>query len=96
MGFRFYSNMVSQASRSLATGMFVIALMLVGFGVLILAMPEVFALLAAGVFFLAGVGCAWTALKIYVGQARMNRMMNQQPDDGRRNVRIHHDDEFGM
>ncbi len=94
MGFGFYSNMVSQASRGVAKGMFITGLLLVGFGVLILAMPAVFALLAAMAFFIAGVGCAWTAVRIYLAQRHIDRMM-QEPDDGRINVRIHHDDDLG-
>jgi inner membrane protein involved in colicin E2 resistance len=89
MAFRFYSNAVSQATRGIATGMLVVGLLLVGFGMLILAMPEVFAFLAACIFFIAGSGCALTAIKIYFAQRAMDRT---QPPDGpvyRSNVRIH-------
>lgn len=94
MSFRFYSNAVSQATRGIATGMLVVGLLLVGFGMLILAMPEVFAFLAACVFFIAGSGCALTAIKIYFAQRAMDR---SNPTDGtvyRSNVRIHTRDDF--
>ena len=93
--FRFYTNAVSQASRSIAAGTFMFGLLLIGFGVLILALPEVFALLAAFVFFVAGSGCALTALKIYLAQRQISKLGRDDSDDYRKNVRIHgeeHDD----
>ncbi len=89
MVFRFYNSAVSQASRSLAYTILVIGLMLMGFGVVIIAMPEVFAFLAAAVFFMLGLGCAMTALKIYLAQRRMCRPESPRPDECRDNVRIH-------
>ena len=89
MVFRYYSSAVSQASRSLAYSILVIGLMLMGFGVIIAAMPEVFAYLAAAVFFVLGLGCAFTALKIYLAQRRMCRPESSATDVYRDNVRIH-------
>ncbi len=94
MSFRFYSSAVSQATRGIATGMLVIGLLLVGFGMLILAMPEVFAFLAAGIFFIAGSGCALTAIKIYFAQRTMNRQNPSETTAYRSNVRIHTRDGF--
>jgi len=91
--FRYYSNMVSQASRTVATGTFMFGLVLIGFGVLILALPEVFAMLAAIIFFLAGAGCATTALKIYLAQRHIDKMSNKQGQDVyRENVRVRIED----
>lgn len=87
MVFRFYNSAVSQASRSLAYSILVIGLMLMGFGVIIAAMPEVFAYLAAAVFFVLGLGCALTALKIYLAHRRLSRAA--PPQVYRDNVRIH-------
>jgi hypothetical protein len=89
MPFRFYNSAVSQATRGIATGIFVVGLLLVGFGMLILKMPEIFALLAAGIFFLAGSGCALTAIKIYFAQRAMDRNNPSQGAAYRDNVRIH-------
>ncbi len=94
MSFRFYSNAVSQATRGIATGMLVIGLLLVGFGMLILAMPEVFAFLAACIFFIAGSGCALTAIKIYFAQRAMDRTHPPSGEPYRSNVRIHTRDGF--
>jgi len=58
--FDFYTNAVSQATRKAAMGIFVVGLLLIGFGILILALPELFAMLAALIFFIAGLGCAGT------------------------------------
>ena len=89
MVFRYYSNAVSQATKGIATGILVVGLLLVGFGVLILAMPEVFALLAACIFFFAGSGCAITAFKIYLAQRTMDRVDGPEGTVYRSNVRIH-------
>lgn len=94
MAFRFYSSAVSQATRGIAAGMLVVGLLLVGFGMLILAMPDVFALLAAGLFFIAGAGCALTAVKIYLAQRAMDRSTPPDSTVYRENVRIHTRDGF--
>jgi hypothetical protein len=89
MPFRFYTNILSQASRSVASGIMVVGLLLIGFGVIIVALPEFFAYLAALVFFIAGVGCAATALRIYWAQRRIDRFQADDLDVYRKNVRIH-------
>jgi hypothetical protein len=96
MPFRFYTNMVSQASRTVATSILVVGLLLIGFGMLIIALPELFALLAATVFFVAGVGCAITALKILWAQHRIDRSSHDEVDVYRDNVRIHHSDPYDL
>ena len=50
---------------------------------------EIFAMLAAIVFFILGLSCGGTALKIFLAQRKMDKMMNEKPDDGRENVLIH-------
>jgi len=89
MVFRVYSNAVSQATRGIATGIFIVGLLLVGFGVLILAVPQIFVLLAAGIFFVAGAGCTLTAIKIYFAQRAMDRGTPSNSTVYRSNVRIH-------
>ncbi|MCU0916101.1 MAG: hypothetical protein MUC88_16285 [Planctomycetes bacterium] len=95
MPFRFHTTILSRASRSLASGLFVVGLLLIGFGVIIVALPEVFAYLAAMVFFVAGLGCAVTAAKIFLAQRRMNRH-DDDLDVYRENVRIHNDRHQGF
>jgi hypothetical protein len=89
MPFHFYTNVLSQASRSVASGIMVVGLLLIGFGVVIVALPQVFAYLAAGVFFVAGLGCAATAIKILWAQRRIDRRHADDLDVYRKNVRIH-------
>lgn len=92
MPFRLYTNMLSQASRTAAASILVVGLLLIGFGTLIMALPELFAFLAAAVFFLAGVACALTALKIFWAQRRFEKRMSQDSDAYRENVIIHRDE----
>ncbi len=95
MPLRFYTNILSQASRSVASGIMVVGLLLVGFGVLIVALPQVFAYLVAMVFFVAGAGCAATALKILWAQRRIDRFhADDDLDVYRKNVRIHTGERF--
>ncbi len=87
MVFRYYSNALSQASRAVASGILVVGMLLIGFGVLIAALPELFAYLAAALFFIAGVGCGLTALKIFWTQRQVDK--TEEPGSMRQNVRVH-------
>jgi len=84
--------MLSHASRTVAASVLVVGLLLIGFGMLIMALPELFAFLAAAVFFLAGVGCAVVAIKIFWAQRRLEKRMSKDSDAYRENVVIHRDD----
>jgi len=92
MPFRFYSNMLSQTSRTLAASVLMVGLLLIGFGMLIMAMPALFAFLAAAVFFIAGVGCALTALKILWAQHQLDKRISHDDNAYRENVVIHRDE----
>jgi len=89
MSFRFYTNAISQASKNIATGIFIVGLLLIGFGILILALPELFAMLAALFFFIAGIGCAATAVKIFLAQKKLDKTAPDDCRSYRENVRIH-------
>jgi len=86
---RFYSSAVSQASRTVASAIMVVGFLLIGFGVLIFALPKLFAFLAAAMFFLAGIGCFTTAVKIFWVQQRIDRATGGETQVYRQNVRIH-------
>jgi hypothetical protein len=92
MVFRYYSNALSQASRAVASTILVVGMLLIGFGVLIAALPELFAYLAAAVFFIAGVGCSVTALKMFWAQHQIDRA--DDPGPARHNVRVRRDEFF--
>ena len=94
--FGFYTNAISQASKNVATGIFIVGLLLAGFGVIILALPEVFAFLAAAIFFIAGVGCGITAVKIFLAQRHFDKMNRDSSDGYRKNVQIHIDEHYDI
>jgi hypothetical protein len=71
-----------------AAGIFTTGLLLIGFGVLIAAFPQVFAYIAAAVFFTIGFGCFATAAKIFLAHRRVSRLMQNDSPDGRKNVHI--------
>jgi hypothetical protein len=95
MSFQFYSNMISQASRRLAGGIFVIGLALISFGLLIYAAPKFFATIAAVFFFVIGFGTCGTAVKIFFAQCHIDKEIKNESAEYRENVRIrieeHHD-----
>ena len=91
MVFRFYSNTISRASKSIAAGIFTIGMVLVGFGFLIYLLPDLFATLAAIFFWTIGVGCGITAIKIFLATRNQKDNINP-PDEYRDNVRIRIED----
>jgi hypothetical protein len=95
MVFRFYNNVISQASRNFAAGLFITGLLLIGFGFLVFVLRDSFAFLAFIVFFAAGIGCGVTAIRIFLAQRKLDKM---DSEDGtmefRKNVRIHVEDPF--
>ena len=88
MLFRFYSNAVSRASKNVAAGVFVLGLFLVGIGVLIAAMPELIGYMVSGIFFIAGAGCAVTAVKLYWTIRKINTPPTDPSEAYRKNVQI--------
>lgn len=94
MSFSFYTNMISQASRRIAATIFIVGLLLIGFGVIILALPEIFAFLAAAVFFIAGIGCGITAVKIFWVQRKFVNLNRDESQDYRQNVQIHSEEYY--
>ena len=96
MSFRFYTNAISQASRNFAAGLFITGLLLIGFGFLVYILRDLFAIFASIVFFIAGVGCGITAVKIFWLQRKLDKMNSGDPQGYRENVQIHieeHEDE---
>ena len=95
MSFRFYNNVISQASRNFAAGLFIIGLLLIGFGFLVYILRDLFAVLAAIVFFVVGLGCGTTAVKIFLAQRKLDKMDSDDGTTGyRRNVQIHSEESY--
>ena len=109
MSFRFYTNTISQASRAVASGIFITGMGLIGFGFMIYVLPRLFATLAAIVFCVAGVGCLITAIKIFLAQRKLDTFnsddsqsyretpfCNLSQNGTRENVRIHIEEDFDV
>lgn len=85
MLFNFYSNSFNQVSKSFAKGLFVVGLLLIGFGTLVWLFKEVLALIAAAIFVIVGTGCCFNAVRIFFNTLKTNK----DDSDGRSdNVRI--------
>ena len=89
MSFRFYTNAMCRASRAVAAWIFIVGLMLLGFAFMIYLLPKLFATLAAAVFFVAGLACALTAVKIFWAQRHLDKTNSDSLQGYRKNVRIH-------
>jgi len=94
MVFRFYSQTLSQASRAMAIGIFMLGLMLISLGVLIAAFPKVFAYLVAALFVLAGLGCAGAAVRILLAYRQAAKTAAGEGDMRSDNIRIRPPDGF--
>jgi len=88
MNFRFYTNAISQASRTAASVIFTVGLVLIGFGFMIYLLPRFFATLAAVVFFVTGIGCGITAVKIFLAQKKLDKLNSDDSQGYRKNVQI--------
>ena len=88
MVFRYYSNPFSQITKGFSKGLFVVGLLLIGFGALVWVLKEVFALIAAAIFMLAGVGCCSNAIRLYFA-SRKSYQNNDDNSAGRSdNVKV--------
>ena len=86
--FFFQGDPVRQAGRSIAKGALVTGLLLIGFGMLVFILRDLFAILAAAVFFMAGVSAIGYAARIFWATRRMNKHSEPYRD----NVQIHNGD----
>jgi len=96
MSFRFYTTLLSQASKRIASGILIAGLLLIGFGVLIYALPRIFATIAALFFFVVGGGCFVSGLKMLWTQREIDKMSSGGIDNFRQNVHIHHEEDYKL
>jgi hypothetical protein len=96
MSFRFYTNVISQASRTIAAGIFIVGLVLIGFGFMIYLLPRFFATLAAVVFFVTGAGCGFTAVKIFLAQRKLDRLNSDDSQGHRKNVQLRTEEHYDV
>ncbi len=84
MLFNFYSNSFNQVTKGFAKGLFVIGLLLIGFGILVWIFKEILAIIAAAIFMAVGFVCCFNAVRVFIGTMKSDK----HGDDGRDNVRI--------
>jgi len=96
MSFRFYANAISRASKTVAAGIFIVGLVLIGFGFMIYLLPRFFATLAAVVFFVAGAGCGITAMKIFLAQRHLDKINSNDLQGYRRNVQVRTEEDYDV
>lgn len=83
----FFSQPISnQISSTLIKGSLVTGLLLIGFGLLVFILRDLFAFLAAAVFFLFGFSAIGYAVRMWILKIKTDRMNN----NGRDNVSIHY------
>lgn len=89
-----FSNHVSQMTKGLAKGSLLLGLLLIGFGMLVFILRDLFALLAAAIFFIGGFSSIGYAIKLFIAAHRVRRG-SKDPDGAYRenvNIRV---EEFG-
>ncbi|MHC4070379.1 MAG: hypothetical protein ACYSR8_12545, partial [Planctomycetota bacterium] len=64
------------------------------FGFLVYIRRDLFAILASIVFFVVGLGCGTTAVKIFLAQRKLDKMDSDDTTDYRRNVQIHSEESY--
>ena len=86
----FRNSQFTQISQGLARGSLVTGLLLIGFGMLVFVLRDLFAFLAAAIFFMAGFSAIGYAIRTWI----MLMKQRKQPDIYRDNVNIHYDDKI--
>ena len=94
MRFRIYRNVVSQASRNFAAGLFITGLLLIGFAFLVYVLRDLFAILASIVFFVTGLSCGITAIKIFLAQRKFDKINSGDSAAYRKNVHVHTEEDY--
>ena len=88
--FRFFmQDGLSQATKGIARVSFFFGLALIGFGMLVFVLRDIFALLAAGIFFIAGFSAICYGCKLFWAVRKFNRASGSGENAYRENVQIH-------
>jgi hypothetical protein len=94
MFFRYCTNVVSQATKAVARGILLVGLVLIGLGVLILALPELFAALVAALLVVVGLGFVITAGKMFLQNWKIQKQSPSDSNAYRENVQIHIEEHY--
>lgn len=92
MFFKMYSDSFNQVSKGFAKGLFVIGLLLIGFGTLVWILKEVLAVIAAAIFIAVGFLCCFNAVRVFIGTMKADKHSDEQRD----NVRVRIEDNSGL
>ena len=87
MFFRLYSNSSNQVSKGFAKGLFIVGLLLIGFGTLVWVLKEVLAVIAAAIFIAVGTFCCFNAIRFFIASRKM-RPFQDDSDVRSDNVKI--------
>ncbi len=85
----FRGDPVRQATQGLAKVALFLGLMLIGFGLLLIILKEVFIFIAAAIFFLAGFSAIGYALRMFILQHKMKKSNTAY----REGVEVHFEDD---
>ncbi|MFH1615016.1 MAG: hypothetical protein ABIG61_08035 [Planctomycetota bacterium] len=95
MFFRNY-NAFPGFTRGLTSGTFILGLILIGFGLLVYILKEIFAAIAAAIFIIAGIGCITAAAKIFLSSLRAGNNCFRKSNSLRENIQIHTEEHYEM
>ena len=84
----FSGNPMREATKGMAKGAFVTGLILIGLGMLVWVLKEIFAIIAMIIFFMAGFSALGYAIRLFL----MQRKMKTGDDAYRQNVQIHYEE----
>jgi len=93
MLFNFYSNSFNQLSKGYAKVLFIVGLVLIGFGTLVWILKEILAVIAAAIFILVGIGCCFNAVRIFLSTMKSQKTDNAGRSD---NVKIRIDRDIDL
>ena len=84
----FQDNQFRQATQGLAKGSLIIGLILIGFGMLVFVLRDLFAFIAAAIFFMAGFSAIGYAIRLFILQWKMRKDKSVH----REGVEVHFED----
>jgi hypothetical protein len=85
----FDGNPFRQATQGLAKGSLITGLFLIGFGMLVFVLRDLFAFIAAAIFFMAGFSAIAYAIRLFILQWKMRNDKSVY----REGVEVHFEDE---
>ena len=88
---QFFLSNFNNTTKSLAKGSFFTGLFLIGFGMLIFVLKDIFAFLAAAIFFIGGFSAIGYSVRLFMA-SRKHRDTNSGEKAYRKNVTIHHEE----